>query len=648
VTHPLQPLEASEIQAALTVLREAGKLTPSMRVVSVMLHEPPKSAVYASTPVRREAFVSLFDNPANAAYEATVTVEGAGELLSWQHIPGVQPTITVDECFECEKAVMESELFQAKMKEHYGVEDLSLLMVDVWSAGNYGQEEESTSRLARPLVFLRTDSTDNGYAHPIESLRPVVDLNTMKVLRVEEYDVGKYPIPPQPANYAADRIDKFREGLKPIQITQPEGPSFSVNGNEVEWQNWKFVVGFNAREGLTMHHVRYGDRPVMYRAALSEMVVPYGDPSPQQARKNAFDTGEYGVGYCTNSLTLGCDCLGLIKYFDGHLCNSRGEPLTIPNAVCMHEEDVGINWKHTDRRLPNAPEVRRGRRLVVSAMATVENYEYGFFWYLYQDGNIQFEVKMSGILSLGALPEGEKSPYGTVIAPSLYAPNHQHFFNMRMDMDVGGVNNNVYQMDIAGEEMGPGNPYGNAFSAKKTLLETEQGAKADLDMRAMRTWKFENPNELNAMGDPVGYKFFPGENCWPYASPEAWWRKRAGFVDHHVWVTPNCPEERYAAGDYPNQSRGGDGLSKWTEKDRPLVNTDVVFWYTFGHVHVPRPEDYPVMPVAALGFLLKPNGFFDMNPANDLPPSDKKSNASQLCCNGNGNGNGKSNGKSDE
>jgi primary-amine oxidase len=539
---------------------------------------------------------------------------------------------------------VESEEFKAKLEQHFGITDTSLLMVDIWSAGNYGEEEESTRRLTRPLVFLRDDPTDNGYAKPVESLRPVVDLNTMEVIRVEEYltpQGAAYPLPPAQGNYAASRMaaSEFRTGIKPLEITQPEGPSFSVNGNEVDWQNWKLVVGFNAREGLTLHHVRYGDRPIMYRASLSEMVVPYGDPSPSQARKNAFDVGEYGVGYCTNSLELGCDCLGHIHYFDGHLCTSKGEALTIKNAVCMHEEDFGINWKHTDRRLPDTPEVRRSRRLVISNVATIENYEYGYFWYLYQDGNIQFEVKMTGILSLGSLPEGENRPYGTVIAPSLYAPNHQHFFNMRLDMDVAGTNNNVYQVDVEGEEMGPENPYGNAFVAKKTLLKTESEAKAHLNLPTWRTWKFENPDVLNAMGDPVGYKFFPGDNCFPFAHPEAWWRKRAAFVDHHVWVTPNAEEEMYAAGMYPNQSTGeGDGLGVWTQQDRNVANTDSVFWYTFGHTHIPRNEDYPVMPIAHIGFLLKPNGFFDENPANDLPPSSKGAGASkQNCCGSNGN-----------
>src|SRR5262249_28264339 len=230
---------------------------------------------------------------------------------------------------------------------------------------------------------------------------------------------------------------------------------------------------------------------------------------------------------CANSLELGCDCLGLIKYFDGHLCTSRGEPLTIKNAVCMHEEDFGILWKHTDRRL-NTPEVRRSRRLVVSSIATVENYEYGFFWYLYQDGNIQFEVKLTGILSLGSLKPGETSPYGALVAPQVFAPCHQHFFNVRLDLDIDGAANSVYRVDVVPDELGPKNPYENAFSARPTLLKSEKDARGHLHLETARTWKIVNEAVKNAVGEPVGYKFVPGDNCFPFASPNAWWRKRAG------------------------------------------------------------------------------------------------------------------------
>jgi len=625
-THPLQPLLSSEIQAAAKLLRGLPSFTSATRIISIMLKEPAKQLVYAwpdgGIP-DREAVAVLFDNAANAAYTTTLNLTTAAVLKTEQAPAGAQPTLSMDEQVECEQAVLASEEFKAALERHHGVTDSSLVMVDIWSAGNYGSEEDRTRRLTRPLCFLRSDPADNGYARPIEGIRPVVDLNLMQVIRVEEYD--KWPLPPDPGNYSAEKVARHRADIRPLLIEQPDGPSFALEGNHITWQNWDFVIGFNAREGLTIHHVRYSDRsrkrPILYRGSLTEMVVPYGDPRPTQVRKNAFDVGEYGMGMCANSLQLGCDCLGYIQYLDANLCDSRGRELTIPNAICIHEEDYGILWKHTDRRLPHAPEVRRSRRLVVSSISTVENYEYGFFWYFYQDGNIQFEIKLTGILSLGAVREGETPIHGTMIAPLLYAPNHQHFFNVRLDFGIDGTRNTVQQLDVVADPLDDSNTFENAFHLQAADLQTEKQAMANLNLETGRTWKIINPSVKNAMAQPVGYKFLPGDNALPFASPNAWWRKRAGFVNHHVWVTPYRDDEKYAAGDYPNQSTGGDGLPKWTAANRSIVNEDVVFWYTFGHTHIPRPEDYPVMPTAYIGFLLKPNGFFDENPANDVPPS---------------------------
>ncbi len=633
--HPLEPLSADEVQQVVGLLKSLGKVTPTTRFVSVSLKEPQKELVHSFSgrqAVPREAFVVLFDNAKNAAYEAVLSLS-AEDLLSWREFPGAQPTMTIDEQIECEQAVLASEEFKAALKRQYGIDDTRLVMVDIWSAGNYGSEEDRTMRLARPLCFVRTDPTDNGYVRPIEGLRPVVDLNTMRVLRVEEF--GNWPLPPGECNYAAHRMNGFRRDIKPLEIVQPDGPSFEVEGNRVRWQNWSFVIGFNAREGLTLHDLRYQDgdrqRPILYRASLTEMVVPYGDPGETQRRKNAFDVGEYGMGMCANSLELGCDCLGLIRYFDANLVTSRGESMLLKNAVCMHEEDFGILWKHTDRRL-KTPEVRRSRRLVVSSVSTVENYEYGFFWYLYQDGNIQLEVKLTGILSLGAMQPGEKPVYGNLVAPQLYAPNHQHFFNVRLDFDLDGVANSVQQVDVVPDAITAANPYENAFQAKAVTLKSEKQARAQVKTESARSWKIINSKVTNSVGEPVGYKFVPGDNSFPMASENAWWRKRAGFVNYHVWVTPYRENEKYGAGDFPNQSSGGDGLIRWTEEDRPIESTDVVFWYTFGHTHIPRPEDYPVMPTAYIGFLLKPQGFFSRNPATDVPPSSKTLAVKGSCC----------------
>jgi primary-amine oxidase len=336
-------------------------------------------------------------------------------------------------------------------------------------------------------------------------------------------------------------------------------------------------------------------------------------------RKNAFDAGEYGIGMCTNSLELGCDCLGEICYFDGVISAPSGEPVTIKNAICLHEEDYGILWKHVER--DGRAEVRRSRRLVLSSIATVGNYEYGFFWYFYQDGSIEYEIKLTGIVSNGALPLGEERKYGTVLAPGVYAPIHQHFFSLRLDLDIDGEANSVYEVNTVTEDAGPENPFGNAFYAESTLLETEWDAQRRVNPNTARYWKIVNPNVKNGLGQPVAYKLMPGENTLPFNRPESSLIKRAGFTTNHLWVTPLAPGELHAAGQYPNQHAGGAGLPAWTAANRPLENRDLVVWYTMGHNHVPRPEDWPVMPTQHMGFKLQPAGFFDRNPALDVAPS---------------------------
>ena len=621
--HPLDPLSAAEIEKAVAVLKEQRSLSERVRFESIVLSEPPKELILSfkeGDAVNREAFIVLFDNDTGATYEALISLN-EGKVKSWDHVPGVQPRITVDEFYECELAVKKSPEFRAAIKKR-GIEDVDLVMVDPWSAGNFGIEAENGVRLSFARCWVRSSPTDNGYARPIEGVIPVVDLNKMEVIRVEDH--GVVPLQPNPGNYAAEFVKGFRTDLKPLDIVQPDGPSFEVEGTGVSWQNWNFRVGFTGREGLVLHTISYEDqgrkRPIIYRASLAEMAVPYGDPAPQNFRKNAFDVGEYGIGTMANSLTLGCDCLGQIYYFDAILNDTRGGVVNIPNAVCMHEEDFGILWKHVDWRTGHS-EVRRSRRLVVSFIATVGNYEYGFFWYFYQDGTIEFQVKLTGIVNNAAVAPGEVPKYGALVAPQVAAHIHQHFFNVRLDMSVDGLKNSVYEVNTEAEPMGIGNPEGNAFFARSTLLTTESEAQRTVDPMAGRYWLIANPSMYNYVDQPVAYKLIPGENVLPFAHPEASFSKRAGFTRKHLWVTPYSPDEMGAAGPYPNQHAGGAGLPEWTRANRNIENTDIVVWYTFGHHHVPRLEDWPVMPVMYTGFSLKPAGFFDQNPAMDIPPS---------------------------
>ncbi len=382
VAHPLDPLTVDEIAAAVDIVRTERQLSARVRFVSVTLHEPAKAVVLAYPSVGavdREAFAILLDNEAGQTYEAVISLSRR-TVLSWEHVPNVQPAIMLDEFLECEQACKASPEWQAAMRKR-GITNFDLCMVDPWSAGNFGLEAETGRRLSRALTWVRSRPDDNGYARPVENVITVVDLHAMEVIAVEDF--GVVPLPPEEANYSAEIVGA-RTDLKPIEIHQPEGPSFVVDGHDVRWQKWHFRVGFTPREGLVLHTISYADhgreRPIIYRASLADMLVPYGDPRPAYFRRNAFDVGEYGIGMLANSLEQGCDCLGEIHYFDvaGH--DSHGQPMTIPNAICMHEEDNGLLWKHIDWR-NGYSESRRSRRLVISFIATVGNYEYGFFWY---------------------------------------------------------------------------------------------------------------------------------------------------------------------------------------------------------------------------------------------------------------------------
>ena len=199
--------------------------------------------------------------------------------------------------------------------------------------------------------------------------------------------------------------------------------------------------------------------------------------------------------WLTNSLELGCDCLGVIHYFDAVLATEQGDPYAVEHAICMHEEDYGILWKHHDLQ-GGTDETRRSRRLVVSFIATVGNYEYGFYWYFYLDGTMQLEVKLTGIMSTMAVEGNDPGAHARMIAPGLAAPFHQHLFNVRLDMQVDGPDNEVYEVDAvpSGAPGSPENPWGNVFGTEVTLLETEKVAQRDVDASRSRSFASTAPS----------------------------------------------------------------------------------------------------------------------------------------------------------
>ncbi|ONG55981.1 tyramine oxidase [Pseudoroseomonas deserti] len=618
--HPLDPLTPAELMRVVAVLRAAPEFGDGVLFETIELKDPDRAALRGfeagGPPPPRQARAALFRAGAPGVWRLVVDLDAAA-VVDRKHLPDARPMIQIEQFFGIEDLVRQDPRFIAACARR-GITDMQKVCVDPWSAGNFGIPGEEGRLLCHTFAWLRLRPHENFYAHPIEGLNAVVDLMSGTVIRVDDH--GVVPVPMAEHNYDRDFLEAPRQPYKPLDVVQPEGVSFRLEGRQLSWDRWSLRIGFNAREALTLHDIRYDGRPVLHRASLVEMVVPYGSPENGHARKNVFDVGEYGLGKLTNSLKLGCDCLGEIQYLDAHLGTMQGGVMTIGNAICIHEEDAGLLWKHWDFR-SNRAEVRRARRLVVSCICTVGNYEYALYWYLHTDGGIQFEVKATGIVNTAACLPGNPGKYAREVAPGVAAQIHQHIFCARLEMAVDGDRNSLVECNTEAEPEGPANPYGNAFFETETLLPTERAARRRVAPESHRYWKVCSSDKTNAVGRPTAYKLEPLHAVTPMVSPCSPSGRRARFTQNHLWASPLHPEERYPAGEYMNHSDGADDIWAITEQDRPITDTALVLWHCFGLHHPVRPEDFPVQPCISTGFRLTPSGFFDRNPGIDLAPS---------------------------
>ena len=620
MTHPLDPLGEAEIVRASAIAAEHLGSPASLRFPLIAALEPPKGALDAP----RSAEVLCFDTASGLTTEVVVDLD-AGRVASATPRPGVQPFALFEEYERAEAAIRADSGWRAAMSAR-GLTDqqIDLAFLHLWPTGNFGHKWETEHRILKGIVYLRDTPDDNAYGRPVEGLIAVVDLLEHRVLEVVDE-----PSPPPASSslrFDHDHGGPPRQDLKPLEIVQTEGPSFSLDGQLLSWQKWQMRVSLHPREGLVLHQIGYTDdgrlRPICYRASMAEMVVPYGDPSVGHYFKNAFDSGECGLGRLTNSLELGCDCLGEIAYLDAALTDERGGARTIKNAICIHEEDVGLLWKHTDQESETREgeaAVRRSRRLVVSSMATVDNYDYAFYWYFYQDGSWEHEVKATGIVQTIAIDDDDPQITRHKIAPQLGAVIHQHFFSVRLDMEVDGGPNTVYEIDTVPLPRGPENPLGNAFTARATPIADESESGRSVNSPSARHWRIANDSASNPLGQPPAYVLSPGATVSMMADERSAIGQRAQFARKQLWVTAYDPAQRYPAGDYPAQSEPGQGMPEWIAAERSLRDADLVLWVTIGVNHIVRPEEWPIAPAHRAGFKLRPWGFFDRNPALDVP-----------------------------
>ncbi|RJN32750.1 primary-amine oxidase [Nesterenkonia natronophila] len=623
--HPLAPLTVAEVERVRGIVSQAGLLNDATRFSYVALREPEKRDVLAWQPgqrLPREVGLVLTDLSTLTLYDLIVDLD-AETIVDQREIDALKEgsAPSFDEDLVDADPIVKADARWVEAVRRRGITDLDKVVIIGLSAGVFGYEDEVGKRMVRALAFRQDYPTDSIWAHPIGGMVAHVDLTERKVLRVVETDITH--VPEESGDYLDPQVrGEYRTSMKPISITQPEGVSFTLEDGVLSWEKWQVRLGFNGREGLTLHQLAFNDagreRPILYRGSIAEMVVNYGDPSPTNAWQNYFDVGEYQFGRLANALELGCDCKGEITYVDAVVVDDFGKPTTLPNAICIHEEDYGILWKHSDD-FSGTSEVRRQRRLVISFFVTVGNYDYGFYWYLYLDGKIELECKATGIVFTNAYPGGDY-PYSTEIAPGLGAPVHQHLFCARLDMTVDGTANAVDEIDVARLPTSEDNPWGNVFTRDIKRLSEERNAVRDANGSVGRIWRVSSTDATNRLGQPVSYILHPEDSPTLLTAEDSPIRRRAGFAGHHLWVTQYDRDELYPAGRLVNLNPGSGGLPEYTAQNRSVEGEDIVLWHTFGLTHFPRTEDWPIMPVDYAGFTLTPNGFFDRNPTLDVPP----------------------------
>jgi primary-amine oxidase len=620
--HPLDPLSPAELESAVRIIRADSRYPAGAFFALVERAEPNKEDVRAfrsGQPFAREAFAVVFDRAQSATSEVRVDLR-EGTVSSWTPRPGVQPMVLFEEYTSAAELVRADPRWQAAMRRR-GIEklDYDSVQIDIWASG-LTPPEFAGSRLLRAVSYRREGGI-NFNARPIEGVAVLLDMTQKQVLSVIDGD----PVPIGPAVELDERSLGRRTDLRPLEPVQPAGPSFGVDGWEVSWQKWKFRFAMQPRDGLVLYAVSYADgdvqRPIAYRAALAEMLVPYFDPDANWVWRNAFDEGEYGLGRLASPLEPQRDAPGNAVFFPAHFSDDLGKAYTMEKAIALYERDGGLLWKHYNGE-SQVGEARRARELVLLSVATIGNYDYALEWRFGQDGSLRFEAGLTGIMlakGVAATSADQLSGHGShLVAPNIAAPHHQHFFNLRLDLDIDGSPNSVLESNVKLLPPVEGDPASH-IEMEETLLAREGAARRELNPASSRRWSIVHAAKRNALGGAVGFVLQPGANTPPYLHPDSPVRKRAAFIDHQVWVTRYKPEELYAAGAYPNQSTVSAGLPEYGADDESLEGEDIVLWYTLGTTHLPRPEEWPVMPVHRIGFELLPFGFFERNPGLDVP-----------------------------
>jgi primary-amine oxidase len=627
-THPMDALTPDEITASAKTLRAAGKLGDAARLVSLTLEEPGKADVRAWTkgkPFSRRAFAVVLTG--GKIGEARIDLDTQA-LVAWSPVENRQAAVTLEEFLSVTDIVKADDRWRAAMAKR-GITDFSNILCLPLSTGPVLDPALAGRRLLNVPCVDKSGTGNNLWGKPIENLMAMVDVAAGKVLSVT--DLGIVPPPPETPSHAWADSGRARAVSKPVEIAAPNGSNISVTGGEVRWDNWSFHVRLDPRLGSVLSLIRYEDhgtpRDIAYQMSASEMFVPYMDPAATWSFRSYMDIGEYGFGVLATQLRPGQDCPASAQFLDLTIADTKGEPVVLKGVVCLFARPSGDPvWRH-DEAMNGTFEMRVNTELVVRMAPVVGNYDYLVDYVFDRAGDIDVRLGAYGIAaakgvassSLADPTAAADAAYGTLVAKRLLAVNHDHYLAFRIDMDVDGTNNRFVEDRIVPRRISADGARRSIWQIESRPLATEGPVTTALNAAQFRV---ESATRRNSLGYPTGYQILPGHTATSILAPDDPIQVRAGFSAYTLWSSAYAPDERFAAGAYPNGNPEVDGLPKWVAAKRPIDGRDLVLWYTVGFRHVPRAEDWPVMPGLWHGFQLRPVNFFDRNPALDVPPQD--------------------------
>jgi primary-amine oxidase len=631
--HPLDGLTGAEMSATVEILKAEGKIGDAARFPLIELKEPEKSVVLAWQPGQPEPrMVTVNVKEGGKGFKGEVDL-AAGKVLSWAAAEG-EAMMLLEEFLGAMDLALGHPDMQAALQKR-GLTREQVLCIPL-TAGAFGTPEEFGKRLMK-VPCLVAPQGSNFYAKPIEGLFAVIDLNANRVLEV--VDTGVLPVPADEWGYTQAeieaRVGSVRPLLNPAALGQPAGANYELEGGQVLWDMWRFRLRVDKRPGVVLSQIEANDqgtwRSVLYQAHLSEVFVPYMDPDEGWYWRTYMDSGEYGFGIFLSPLRRGVDCPDYATFLPATVPQDNGQPVEIPDAVCLFERSIGDPaWRHFEifAQAPDKPVPAEGRpwtELVVRSASEIGNYDYLMDYVFQQNGMIRVMVGATGLdivkgvasASMKDATAAEDTAYGTLVAPNLVAPNHDHFFNYRLDFDVDGTKNSFVRTALVPNTLPDDLPRRSIWVTENQMPMTEIEGRFRVDPMNPAMYHVMNHGVESALGHHPGYMVLP-ENSVAYtpldfaSDPPA---KRNAYIAYTFWNTPYAPDERYAGGEYAFQSDGSDSLAAWVRRNRPIHGTDIVTWYSLGFHHVPHMEDWPVMSTMWKGLTLMPFNFFSQNPA---------------------------------